>query len=273
MRALHVLFLGAAFLACGSALSAEDPPVPGAPPTDPAMEAAREAKLKELRRDLRKWAQGPYADNHKDDILKSLDALHTIGGLDAAKAALEVLPITDADVRDKAFALLEKVHDKELVAPLGALIEHKDLRRDWDLHNRIAHALTVTAHVSAIEPLTGLIASEDAKVVAQAADGLATFGEAKVDEKREAVQRLIDLYESTWNLMQSVRPEDQKAAKVAYAKWEVYGAPVRKSLQALTAQQLSKPKDWRRWWNDHKKDAKWVAGTTPAEPGSPSKPR
>ena len=263
MRALLALLVGTAFLASPAWVRAEDPPAPGAAPTDPAMEAAREAKLKELRRDLKKWAQGPYADKHKDDILKTIDALGTLGGLEAAKAALEALPHVDPDVRDRAFALIEKVHDKLLVPPLAALIEHKDLRRDWDLHRRIAHALTVTADVSAIAPLALLISSEDEKVVAQAADGLATFGEAKVDEKREAVRLQIDLYESTWNLMNSVRPEDQKAAKIANAKWEVFGAPLRKSLQALTGQQISRPKDWRRWWTDHKKDAKWAPGTAP----------
>lgn len=254
MRILPALLLVTA-LGSATAARGEDPPANAA-----AMEAAREAKLKEIRRDLRKWAQGPYAAEHKDDLLKSLEALHTLGGLDAAKIALEAVFDTDADVRDRLFALVEKVHDKALVAPLAALIEHKDLRRDWDLLRRIAHALTVTADVAAIAPLTTLIACEDEHAVAQAADGLATFGEAKVDEKREAVQRLIDLYESTWNLMNSVRPEDQKAAKVANQKWEVFGAAVRQALQALTAQQLARPKDWRRWWNDHKKDAKWTPG-------------
>lgn len=235
---------------------AEDPP-------NPAMEEAKAAQVKELRRDLRKWAQGPYAADHKDDILKALAALTSVDGVEAAKAALDAVFMPDVDVRDKAFALVERVHDRALVEPLAALIEHKDLRRDFDLHRRIAHALTVTAHVSALEPLTGLIASEDAHVVAQAADGLATFAEAKVEQKREAVQRLIDLYESTRNVMDSVRPEDKVAAKIAHEKWEVFGASLRQALQALTQQQLTRPKDWRRWWNDHKKDAKWVPGGPP----------
>ena len=186
---------------------ADDPP-------DPGMEAARAAKVKELRRDVKKWAQGPYATEHHDDILKALEALQTIGGVDAAQAALEAVYPTETDVRDKAFSLVEQSHDKSLVAPLAAIPENKDWRRDFDLHKRVAHALTVTAHVTAIPPLTALIGSEDAQVVAMAADGLASFAQVKVDEKREAVQRMIDLYESTWNTMNSVRPEDQKLAKI-----------------------------------------------------------
>src|SRR5262245_60639543 len=107
MRVFLALLVGIALLAGGRRAVAGDPPQPpaDAPKGDPAMEAAREAKLKELRRDLKKWAQGDYADKHKDDILKTLDALATLGGLDAAKAALEALPHVDTDVRDKAFAL------------------------------------------------------------------------------------------------------------------------------------------------------------------------
>lgn len=235
---------------------AEDPP-------NPAMEEARAVQVRDLRRDLRKWAQGPYAAAHREEILKALGALHTLDGVEAAKAALEAVFMADAEVRDRVFALVEKVHDRLLVEPLAALVEHKELRRDFELHRRVARALTVTAHASAVPPLTGLIASEDAQVVAQAADGLATFAELKVEQKREAVQRLIDLYESTRNLMDSVRPEDKVASKVAHQKWEIFGTPLRQALQALTGQQLTRPKDWRRWWNDHKKDSKWVPGGPP----------
>ncbi len=234
---------------------------------DPALEEARAAKIKELRRDLRKWAQGPYAVQHRDDLLKVLGALQSLGGLPAAQAAVEALFAVDAEVRDRAFQLIELVHDKALIEPLAELVEHKDLRRDFDLQRRIAHALAVTGDVAAIEPLTTLVQSPDGLVVAAAADGLATFGEAKVDEKREAVQRLVDLYEGTWNMMNSVRPEDRVPAKVAAEKWEIFGRSVRQALQALTKQQLSLPKDWRRWWNDHKKDAVWKPGEAPVDTG------
>jgi hypothetical protein len=270
MRALRVPCLLAVL---AGAAWADDPAAkpgdPAADATEEALEAAKKAKIKDLGRDIRKWAQGPWAVQRKDDILKALEALALLGGLDAADEALGAVPMADPEVRDRAFALVEKVHDKALIKPMVALLEHKDLRRDHDLHRRIAHALAVTADVKAIEPLTALISSEDAEVVAAAADALATFADAKVDEKREAVKRMIDLYESTWNMMNSVRPEDQKAAKIASQDWDVFGRPLRQTLQTLTRQQLSRPKDWRRWWNDHKKDAKWAPGGPPPEDGRP----
>lgn len=285
MRALRTLCL-LGVLGLGRAACADEPPAkppdagnpadpaspvgpsnPGAEAVEEALEAAKKAKIKDLGRDLRKWAQGPWAAQRKDDILKALEALATLACPAAAEEALEAVPLADAQVRDRAFALVEKVHDKALLKPLVALLEHKDLRRDYDLQRRIAHALAVIAEAKAIEPLTALIASEDAEVVAAAADALATFADAKVDDKRECVQRLIDLYESTWNMMNSVRPEDQKAAKTAAADWDVFSRSLRQTLQALTRQQLSRPKDWRRWWNDHKKDAKWAPGGPPVQDG------
>jgi HEAT repeat protein len=230
------------------------------------MEAARAAKVKELRKDLRKWAGSPHEAAHKDELLASIAALKTIGGVGAARGVMDAFPSTDEDVRDKAFELVELVHDKALLAPLAEHIEHKDFRRDFDLHKRIAHALAVIADPAAIEHLTKLVQSPDADVVAAAADALAVFGDAKTDEKREAVQRLVDLYESTWNLMNSVRPEDRVAAKIAFDKWEIFSKPVRHALQTLTKQQITQSKDWRRWWNDHKKDAEWKPERAPAGP-------
>ena len=122
------------------------------------------------------------------------------------------------------------------------------------------------ADPATIPPLTTLIQSPDAHVVAAAADALVGLAEAETDQKREVVQRMVDLYESTWNLMNSVRPEDRVEAKIAHDKWEIFSKSLRQALQALSRQQLSQPRDWRRWWNDHKKDAEWKPGTAPEGP-------
>lgn len=239
---------------------AEEPPS--------AMEQARAAKLRELRRDVRKWAQGPWAAEHQDDLLKALAALEALGGLPAAQAAIEALHAQDAAVRDRACALVDGVHDPSLVAALGALLVDKDLRRDTDLRLRVARSLGVQGLVEAIPHLVLLVQDGEAPVVAAACTSLAAFGQARTDLKREAVRRMIDLYESTWNLMNSVRPEDRLLAKLAYEDWEVFHKPMREALRKLTLQPLAYPKDWRRWWNDHKKDREWKPGA-PAPVGLP----
>lgn len=233
-----------------------------------AMEQARAAKLRDLRRDVRKWAQGPWAAQHRDELLKALSALGALGGVASALAALEAVHAVDAEVRDRALALVDGVHDPALVAALGALLVHKDLRRDTDLRLRVARSLGVQGHVEAIPHLVLLVQDPEAPVVAAACTSLAAFGQARTDLKREAVRRMIDLYESTWNLMNSVRPEDRVLARLAYEDWEVFHKPMREALRKLTLQPLAYPKDWRRWWNDHKKDREWKPGA-PAPAGLP----
>jgi hypothetical protein len=239
---------------------AEDPP-----PT--ALDAARKEKIREIRKDLKQWCSGPYGEKHKDEIFTALEALESLGGVEAGRAALEAVVFADKDVRDRAFLIAEKEHDKALVAPLGALLDEKDMRRDWDLRKRVAHALAVMAHDSALPFLTDLVQGEDAHVVAAAADALATYARSPVEAKREPVQRMIDLYESTWNMMNSMKREDVVDAKVAREKYEIFGKALKQALQAMTGQSITRPQEWRRWWNDHKKDARWDAGPAPGGGG------
>ena len=100
--------------------------------------------------------------------------------------------------------------------------------------------------------------SEDPKVVAAAADALVVFKSAPHAKRVEPTRRCLDTFESTWNLKESHRPEDRVATDQAKSQWEVYGAALRRALQALTGQsQLTRPRQFRDWWNDHKKDPAW----------------
>ena len=223
-----------------------------------AEETARRENIERIEKDLRRMANSPRAAEKKDDIRKAIEALGVLGGSDAAKAALAAIPLEDEDVEKDVVALVEKVHEKSLVAPLAALVEHKDTRRRFRLHGLVAHALSVIGDVSAIEPLTALVQSEEASVVAAAANALATFKSAPHAKRVEPVKRMVDLFESTWNLRMSVRPEDKIATDRAKQDWEVFGAALRRALQALTGQtNLARPREYREWWNDHKKDTNW----------------
>jgi hypothetical protein len=221
-------------------------------------ETARKENIERLGKDLRRMASSPRAAEKKDEIRKALEALGVLGGPLAAKASLEALALEDEDVEKDAMKIVETARDKSLVAPLGALVEHRDYRRRFRLHALLAHALGVIADASALEPLTAMVQSEDAHVVAAAADALALFRTAPRGKRLEPVRRLIDVFESTWNLKMSIRPEDRVARDRAQKDWEVYGAACRKALQALTGQaQLTRPRQFRDWWNDNKKATNW----------------
>ena len=103
-----------------------------------------------------------------------------------------------------------------------------------------------------------MIDSEDPHVVAATAEALVAFKSATHAKRFEPVKQLIELFESTWNLKESRRPEDRIQTDVAKGHWEIYGASVRKAIQALSGQkQLTRPREFRDWWNENKKATNW----------------
>jgi hypothetical protein len=273
-RAAAVAWVVACAAPCGRALAGDAPapvPAPAAPAPAPAVPppapkpavsaaevAARREAIERLERNLRRDAGGPYAEKKREEIGKDLDALESLGGADAAEAAIAALAFDDEAVEKRVLAFVETVHEKSLVKPLVAVLEHRDNRRRFRLHAGVAHALAVIADPGAIPALTELVVSEDPTVVAAAADALAVFKSAKHDKRVEPVKRMLGKFESTWNLKMSIRPEDRILTDKAKTEWEVFGAALRKSLQALTGQsQLTHPRQFREWWNDAKKKTNW----------------
>lgn len=238
--------------------AAEDPDKGKEAPA--ATEAARKNAIKGLGSKIRKLARSPRPEKKQAELMKHLEALAALGGTEAGRAAMGALPHPAEEVRDAAFAIVEREHDKSFLKPLVQMLEDKRYRRDTDAKRRIAHALAVVAEPGAIEPLSDLIRfDEDPEVVAEAADALASFASAKVPQRKPAVKRMVDLYESTWNLKESVRQDhkDKVLKKEAMDRYKVYGKPLRHALQSLTGVQLTRPAEWRRWWNSNKKRTKW----------------
>jgi hypothetical protein len=258
---LLLALLGGFVAPLGASARADEGPVP--------TEAGRKNAIRGLRSTLRKLVRSPWADRKLPEILEALTALGALRGHEAGLAAMEALPSQQPRVRDAVFAIVEREHHKALVGPLGALLEDKEFRRDADLRRRVAHALAVMDEPTAVEPLASLIRfDEDAEVVAEAADALAGYGAVPLEVRRDAVRRLVDLYETTWNLKESVRPEDRLLRQDATARYKVHGKSLRSALQALTGVQLTRPHEWRRWWNTNKKRSRWGRETDPTLDGS-----
>ena len=253
-----VLALLVGSLAPVPALAGDPPPPPPTAPAPRPIDIARKESVERLAKDLRRMARSARASKDKPEILKDLDALKTLGGVDGAQAALEALAFDDEETEKAVFEQVETCRDKSLLKPLAAMIEDKDTRRRFRLHAQIAHAFAAIADPAALEPLTELVRSEDSHVVAAAADALAGFRSAPHAKRVEPVRRLIDVFESTYNLKESIRQEDRVQRDRAKDQWEIYGAAVRKALQALTGQtQLSTSRQFRDWWNSNKKATNW----------------
>jgi hypothetical protein len=191
-------------------------------------------------------------------MLDLLTALEVLGGTEIAAAALQAVAFADEEIRDRAFGLAEANASDDLAEPLIGLLEEKAFRRDVDLKARVCKALAVVSNADAVPALTELVRTdEDATVVAAAADALATFRSAPLADRKEAVKRLVDVLTTTWNLMMSIREEDRVIRSVMRERYRVYGRVVRDALQALTGAQLSRPQEWREWWNANKKRNDW----------------
>lgn len=222
-------------------------------------ERIRKESIKKLGKTLQKRAKSRRAPKYEKEMLEILAALDALGGVEAGLAALKGLPYDGEKVRDAIFALVDKEHAPQTVGPLGRLLEDKRYRRDVDVRKRVARSLSVVGDPDAIPPLSTLIRTdEDADVVAAAADALATYAAAPIRLRKVAVEQLVGVYATTWNLMRSVDPKQKVIAGVMKKRWKVYASPVRHALRMLTGQaDISRPQDWRTWWNKNKKRRDW----------------
>ena len=244
-----------AYVALAGPARGDDPAKPASPVP---LAVARKENIERLEKELRRLATSPRAAKERGAIDAAIESLVILGGADAASALLEALAFDDDATEKKVFDFVETVRDKSLVKPLAARIEDKDTRRRFRLHGRIAAAFAAIGDPAAVEPLTTLLGSEEPHVVANAADALVVFKSIAHAKRVEPVRRLLEVFESTWNLKESRRPEDRIQTNEAKMHWEIYGASVRKALQALSGQgQLSRAKEFRDWWNDHKKATNW----------------
>src|SRR5262245_31401893 len=77
-----------ALAAPASSAFAGDPP-PAAPPT--LTETARKEALEGLGKDLRRMCASPRAEEKREEINKTLDAVEALGGVDGADTSLDAI--------------------------------------------------------------------------------------------------------------------------------------------------------------------------------------
>ncbi len=256
------VFLAALSLFLGAALDAPilgfTPPAAAAADAD-VDEVAKKRATKGLGKDLKRLVRDPRVMKKLEEVNKILDGLAALPGTEAGIAALKGAPIKDEKVRDRIFLFAEEHHDKSMLKPLVEMLQEKDHRRDIDLRKRTVHALAVVADPRALEPLSKLVTfGVDEHLVAETCSALAIFAAAKQVQRRPAVKALVDTYEATYTYLKSVRPEHRILTKTATRRWRVYGRHMRGALQALTGTQLSKPHEFRQWWNTCKKSKDWT---------------
>ena len=110
-----------------------------------------------------------------------------------------------------------------------------------------------SADPAGVETLLDLMRDKDDHVIAAAAEAGGAFRYAKEATRKDLFKTILDIYVSTWNLKNAVKPELKTQKRRAERKWEIVEAPMEKSLQLLSNVTQKSPPEWRRWWNKQKR--------------------
>lgn len=98
--------------------------------------------------------------------------------------------------------------------------------------------------------LLDLLKRKENDLVGRAADAISGYKDAPGKLRKELVEEVLKTAESVF---QASRDGKDSAA---VTKWNVIQSGVMSALRSLTSQNFSDPVVARRWFNDHKKDAK-----------------
>ena len=207
------------------------------------------------------------------EILKDLDRapaalklLREIGGLKGnhAEANALVKMIRDPklnrkllakkpEVMEASFRALGGIGSRQVTKQLLALLKHSTLKKHAVIRIGVCHALKGSADPKAAEALIKLMRDKSDHVVAAAAEAAGAYRYEKELMRKDLFKTILGIYESNWNLKNSVDPEMKTQRRRAEEKWEIIEKPMEKSLQLLSNVTQIDPPAWRRFWNKNKK--------------------
>jgi len=179
-----------------------------------------------------------YKDEECDDKLKKL-VVTTIGSAtrlrsdEAAAHALKALGDTDAN----ALRYLEGSLKSSLKAKPPKV----------DRYEACFESLGKIAHPKSVKTLTGYLKYKDYDVIAQAAEALQGYKDAKGKLRKEIFEELLKISEGLYSSAQA--NDSGEPAR----KWRVIKNSMMDGMNAVSRQELSDPRAARRWYNDNKK--------------------
>jgi HEAT repeat protein len=199
------------------------------------------------------------------DTAKALALLKEIGtlkGNDAEALALVRL-VRDPgvakppEVLEECFVALQGIGSRKATPALLKLLDHSTLKREEAVRVGVCRALQGSADPAGAEAILDLLPDSEDRVVAAAAEAAGAYRYAKEPLRKELFKAILDGYEGTWNLKNSVKPELKVEKRRAERRWEVVAQAMERSLQLLSNVTEPDPPSWRRWWNKNKKE-RWA---------------
>jgi HEAT repeat protein len=157
------------------------------------------------------------------------------------------------EVIEASFRALGGIGSRKVTPHLLALLQHSTLKKEDVIRIGVCRALQGSADPKAAEAIIKLMRDKSDHVIAAAAEAAGAYRYASELVRKELFKTILGIYESTWNLKNSVDPEKKVKRRRAEDKWEIIEKPMEKSLQLLSNVTQNDPPAWRRFWNKNKK--------------------
>lgn len=161
------------------------------------------------------------------------------------------------EVIEACFLALKGIGSRKVTKQLIALFKHSTLKKQIAVRVGICRALGGSADPAAVETLIDRMRDRYDHVAAAAAEAAGAYRYNTIAIRKDLFKTILGIYESTWNLKNSVKPELKIQRARADRKWEIIEKPMERSLQLLSNVTQNDPPAWRRWWNKNKKK-KWA---------------
>ena len=207
-------------------------------------------------------AAAALAAGDKPKAIALLKEIGTLKGNDAEALALVKLvrepEVTkQPEVLEECFLALKGIGSRKVTPALLKLLDHSTLKELEAVRTGVCRAFQGSADPDGAEALLDLLHDREDRVIAAAAEAAGAYRYAKEPLRKELFKGILDVYESNWNLKNSVKPELKVEKRRAERRWEVVEGAMEKSLQLLSNVTQPDPPSWRRWWNKNKKD-RWA---------------
>jgi hypothetical protein len=202
------------------------------------------------------------AAGDKPKAIAILKEIGTLKGNDAealavARLVREPRVVKEPEVLEECFLALKGIGSRKVTPALLRLLDHSTLKEIEAVRIGVCRAFQGSADPAGAEALLDLFHDREDRVIAAAAEAAGAYRYAKEPLRKELFKGILDIYESCWNLKNSVKPELKTEKRRAERRWEVVEAAMEKSLQLLSNETQPDPPSWRRWWNKNKKD-RWA---------------
>jgi len=131
---------------------------------------------------------------------------------------------------------------------LWKAMDEKRFKKDVDFRALCVAQVGATLDWKQYEELIDLLDYHEDQIIAAAAEALTHYREAPGKIRQEVVKKLVQFLESYYTAQ--TNPEDS----VARQRYRIVRRPMIGALSAITGQASQDPLEWRKWYENNKKD-------------------